>query len=181
VRLPPVASAVANAGIVALNDIEAARCSLPGFSEVSAKVLNSTEDAHTEGMSTFETDERLQVCRSAAPVACEPPPVACGPVAGGGGGGGLSGPGGSVLAVSFVGSRCSLGHDAPNRQQIDRKKFIGQSSDWNTTLAPCVTPTLGCRHIFNRNRIGAFLPSEGAAPYVIHPNSRAFAFAACHA
>ena len=27
----------------------------------------------------------------------------------------------------------------------------------------------------------AFLPSEGAAPYVIHPNSRAFALAACHA
>jgi hypothetical protein len=31
-----------------------------------------------------------------------------------------------------------------------------------------------------RNSIGAFLPLEGA-PYVIHPNSRAFALAACHA
>jgi hypothetical protein len=31
-----------------------------------------------------------------------------------------------------------------------------------------------------RDRIGAFLPLEGA-PYVIHPNSRAFALAACHA
>jgi hypothetical protein len=90
-----------------------------------AKVLNSTEDAHTDGMSTFETDGRLQVCRSTTPGACEPPPVACGPVAGGGGVGDLSGPGGSVLAVSVVGSRCSLGHDPPKRQKIDRKKFIG--------------------------------------------------------
>jgi hypothetical protein len=90
-----------------------------------AKVLNSTEDAHTDGMSTFETDGRLQVCRSTTPGACEPPPVACGPVAGGGGVGDLSGPGGSVLAVSVVGSWCSLGHDPPKRQKIDRKKFIG--------------------------------------------------------
>ena len=45
----------------------------------SAKVLNSTEDAHRKSMSMFETDEHLQVCRSAAPLACEPPPVVCEP------------------------------------------------------------------------------------------------------
>jgi hypothetical protein len=30
------------------------------LSDVSAKVLNSTEDAHTKDMSTFETIEHLQ-------------------------------------------------------------------------------------------------------------------------
>ena len=76
----------------------------------------------------------LQIGRSAAPVACEPPPVACGPVGLGGGVEGVTGvgvtTGGSVCAVSFLGSRCSLAHDPPNRQQIDPNKFIGQSSDW---------------------------------------------------
>ena len=41
------------------SDIEAAPSnSAPGFlSDLAAKVLNSTEDAHTKTMSTFETDE----------------------------------------------------------------------------------------------------------------------------
>jgi hypothetical protein len=37
------------------------------LSDVSAKVLNSTEDAHTKSMSTFETDEHLQGLRHHAP------------------------------------------------------------------------------------------------------------------
>ena len=56
-------------------------------------------------MSPFENDEPLQVCRSAAPVVCEPR-VACGQVGLGGGVEGVTGvgvtTGGSVRAVSFV-------------------------------------------------------------------------------
>ena len=45
---------------------EAARCPLPGFSEVSAKVLNSTKHADSKTMSTFEADEHLQGRRPTA-------------------------------------------------------------------------------------------------------------------
>ena len=45
--------------------------------------------------------------------------------------------GGSVRVVSLAGSRYSLEHDPPNRQQIDRKKFIGQSPK-ETLCAPLV-------------------------------------------
>jgi hypothetical protein len=35
------------------------------LSDISAKVLNSTEDAHMESMSTFQADEHLQARRTA--------------------------------------------------------------------------------------------------------------------
>ncbi len=91
-----------------------------GTIKQASKVLNSSEDAHIKSMRTFETDECLQVCRSAAPVACKPR-VACGPVGLGGGVESVTGvgvtTGGSVRAVSFLGFSLSLAHDPPNRQQ----------------------------------------------------------------
>jgi hypothetical protein len=42
--------------------------SAPGFlSDLAAKVLTFSEDAHMESMSTFETDERLQALTPRAP------------------------------------------------------------------------------------------------------------------
>jgi hypothetical protein len=88
------------------------------------------EDAHVRSMSTFGTDEHRQVCRSAAPVACEAR-AACGPVGLGGGVGGVTGvgvtTGGSVRAVSFLGSRFRSGmsHRPDNRSTAT----IGHSSN----------------------------------------------------
>ena len=57
------------------SDIEAAPSnSAPGFlSDLAAKVLTSSEDAHTKTMSTFETDEHLRGSRAALRTKICPP------------------------------------------------------------------------------------------------------------
>ena len=84
----------------------------------------------------------------------------------------------SQLQAAQSSMRSGRTHRTDSRSTAN--KFIGQSSGWNTTVPPA-SPRPSAADMYSTRNSVAFLPSEGAAPHVIHPNSRAFALAARHA